>query len=179
VSLDARLVQDRRRNLRRQWLMSGLIVLHVVAGIAGETRGTTWGRAVYNITRPAQASLALWQNWAMFSPPPRTTSSLTAEGQRSDGSWVALPLPRGLGEPGTLTLRYDRFGKLERSAFKASRARLQRSIAHWVCRQAKATGTPMAQVRVVQIRAWTPKPANRGTATPRQDSDRLRTVVCR
>jgi hypothetical protein len=167
------------RQLAGQLVLSALIVLHVAAGAASEARDTAWGRAIYDQTRAPQATLALWQNWAMFSPPPRTTSSLVARGRLPDGSWVDLPLPHGPGEPGTLTLRYSRFGKLERSAFKASRAKLQRSIAHWVCRQARAAGEPVDQVQLLQRLTWTPAPSERRQATPRVEEDPKRRVVCR
>ncbi len=160
-------------------VLSALIVLHIVAGIASEARDTAWGRPVYDVLRPAQASLALWQNWAMFSPPPRATSGLVAEGRLPDGSWVPLDLPRGLGQPGELVLRYDRFGKLERSALKESRARLQRSIAHWVCRQARDGGTPVDQVRILQHSVKTPRPALRGQVDPKGERKSRRRVVCR
>ncbi len=162
-----------------QATLSVLIVLHVLAGVASEARDTPWGRAIYDHTRTPQATLALWQNWAMFSPPPRTTSSLVAQGRLPDGSWIDLPLPHGHGEPDTLTLRYDRFGKLERSAFKDSRAKLQRSIAHWVCRQAREAGTPVEQVQLLQHIQWTPPPDQRGLRKPKVELDRKRRVVCR
>ena len=167
------------RRLASQLVWSALIVLHVAAGAASEARDSSWGRAIYDHTRAPQSTLALWQNWAMFSPPPRTTSSLVARGRLPDGTWIDLPLPHGAGEPGTVTVRYPRFGKLERSAFKDSRAKLQRSIAHWVCRQARVAGRPVDQVQLLQRMTWTPPPEQRGQASPRVEEDRKRRVVCR
>ncbi len=164
----------------RQLAWSALIVLHIAAGVSSEARDQPWARPVYELLRPAQASLALWQNWAMFSPPPRTTSALEASGRLPRGTWIPLDLlPRGHGEPHTVSVRYDRFGKLERSAFKGSRKKLQRGIAHWVCRQARLAGTPVQQVQLRQHRRWIPRPDQRGSETPREDRDDLRRVVCK
>lgn len=178
MSLHARLERRRRWTRLAQGLLSVVIVAHVLLGAASEARETTAGRAIYDLGRPALSSLALWQNWAMFSPPPRGNAVLQAEGLTASGELIPLPLPRGQGTPDRVEVRYDRFGKLERSALKSSRARLQRSIAHWVCRQAAAAGTPVREVQLYQLKTPTAAPEQRRSSVPVTTRDEVRRVVC-
>lgn len=85
-------------------------------------------------TEPYQWTFGLHQNWPMFAPNPRTSTSwLEVEGKRaSDGSYVPIDMPHGVPDARGHIVLYDRSGKLERNAL--SREHLRAAFVRWACR---------------------------------------------
>jgi hypothetical protein len=114
-------------------------------------------RAVKPFTEPYQWTFGLHQNWPMFAPNPRlSTSWLEVTGKlASDGTYVPVAMPHGTPDPRGHILLYDRSGKLERNA--SSREHLRAAFVRWACR---THPEPLQAVKFVKATQTTPPPGS-------------------
>ena len=119
------------------------------------------------LTARYQWTFGLHQNWSMFTPNPRlSTSWMDVVGIRADGSRVSIPLPHGTPEPDGIEWAYDRSGKLERNAIGKHRKKLRAAFVRWVCRTHE-DHDPLRKIEIASMTQTTPTPAERA-AKPRE-----------
>ncbi|MCA9567201.1 MAG: hypothetical protein KC656_05140 [Myxococcales bacterium] len=115
-----------------------------------------------------QWRVGVHQNWSMFVPNPRlSTSWLVVEGVRPDKSRVPLPLVVGRPDPNGVIWSYARAGKHERNAEGGHRERLRMAYTRYYCRVMAARGEPLRSVEFFIESQATPPPERRGE-TPRE-----------
>jgi hypothetical protein len=106
-------------------------------------------------------TLCFWQNWAMFAPPPGSTSWLLMEGTTKDGEKVKLePLYTPVEKP-YFKWRYDRLQKVTLSTYQKSRKALRKSVAKYACYRSKEAGEPLKSVTLYRDRTWALRPSKR------------------
>lgn len=110
-----------------------------------------------------QWRVGVHQNWSMFVPNPRlSTSWLVVEGVRPDGTRVPLELVVGRPDEDSWIGHYERAGKHERNALARHRDRLRMAYTRHFCRLAREAGEPLKSVQFFQEVQPTPPPARRG-----------------
>ncbi len=141
--------------------MSVFIVAYMATAVASHNKKTTLGGAIYRELRWMHTTLCFWQNWAMFAPPPGSTSWLFFQGVTEDGETIDLePLVQPVEQP-YFKFRYDRLQKLTLSSYQKSRKPLRKSIARYVCDRAEKDGTPLKSVTLIRDRTWALRPSQR------------------
>jgi hypothetical protein len=121
-----------------------------------------------------QWRIGVHQNWSMFIPNPRTSTSwLEVEGITLDKQRVALPLIVGEPDPEGWLLTYPRAGKHERNAVAGHRKRLRAAYTRHYCRVNKEAGRPLRGIDFYAVSYRTPPPEQRG-ARPRSEWPRTR-----
>lgn len=129
---------------------------------------TPYGDAFRFLTERYQWTFGLHQNWSMFTPNPRmSTSWMDVVGIRDDGTRVPFALPHGTPEPDGIEWTYDRAGKLERNAIGGHRKKVRAAFVRWACRLNEDTEARFAQVEIAKFSQKTVKPEVR-SATPRE-----------
>jgi hypothetical protein len=138
--------------------MSVLMVLWAICGVASWHKDTGLGGAVYDVLAPVQTALGLWQTWGMFAPPPSHTKYLAVVGTTPDGTEIEQPpLFAPLGDS-FFRWRYERLNKVAMIAAKTKSVSTREAVAMWTCRQSRAAGVPLVEVRVFKETARTPRP---------------------
>ena len=146
--------QDDHRLLR--WLLSLVVVFHVIAMAASLFPASRPGLAIRRWTRPYEQATGFYQNWTMFTAPGRHSSHLAASGLLADGSEVELPPPYPRSE-GEVFPDHWRVAKLERQLLGESRRGPRRLVARRLCREASAAGQPIRAVRFFKVRHSAPR----------------------
>lgn len=142
-------------------VMSVFIVIYMATAVASHNKKSELGGAIYRQFRWMHTTLCFWQNWAMFAPPPGSTSWLLLEGTTKNGEKVELePLNRPIDKP-YFKWRYDRKQKLSLSAYQKSRKALRKSIASYACNRSKKEGVPLKSVTLFRDRTWAIRPSKR------------------
>ena len=142
-------------------VMSVFIVAYMATAVASHNKKTELGGAVYRQFRWMHTTLCFWQNWAMFAPPPGSTSWMRMEGTTKDGRTIKLePLYTPIEKP-YFKWRYDRLQKLTLSSYQESRKALRKGIGRYVCHRSKEEGIPLKSVTLYRDRTWALRPSKR------------------
>lgn len=159
-------------------LLSVYFVFHGLTMSVSACRDTPYGERLHPLTDPWQWTVGMHQNWEMFVPDPRrSTTWLDMQGIRQDGTRVPLALPYREGDPDGTILRYDRGGKLVRNAV-GDRKHVRAGLVRWTCRGHEE----LARVAFARVAVPTPPPGRRAeaprSAWPSRRSD-LETWRCK
>lgn len=106
-----------------------------------------------------EKALGVHQNWPMFAPNPRlSTTWLHLIGEYRDGTERVIPFAIGRPDDRSPVWVYDRGGKFERNATAKKRTYLRRGVMRDLCRDAAARGEDLHHVRFESHAMGTPPP---------------------
>lgn len=140
-----------------RWLLLAWLALHLFTMTVSMAKDTAFGKMFRPYTDPYQWRVGVHQNWTMYAPNPRlSTTWLEYTGIHDDKSEVPLELFIGRPDPLGIQTHYEREGKLERNA--VSRKHIRASFVRWYCRTSKEAGKGLRQIRVEKVAVHTPPP---------------------
>lgn len=162
-----------------RWLLLAWLALHLFTMTVSMAKDTSFGKLFRPYTDPYQWRVGVHQNWTMYAPNPRmSTSWVEYTGVRDDKSELALALPIGRPDPNGIQWWYEREGKLERNA--VSRKHIRASFVRWYCRTQQEKGDPIRQIRAEEVAVHTPPPGDWRPRTEwRETRKKLETWNCK
>lgn len=135
--------------------MSLWLLWHTLAAVASLNRDAAWGARAYDLTRPYEQLLGVWQRWPMFARNPTPYSFHMELEQYTDaGEWSALAVPGPALDP-VANWRSPRIGKFQTWFSRTNGGPTARKGIRGICRvqEPKPIG-----VRVIRVWRPTPKP---------------------
>lgn len=146
-------------------LISGFIILLLVAMLVSNLPSSALKREVLPGVRPVLDATALTQNWNLFAPDPRnSTLRLAARMTYDDGTTLEWRQPES--DPVVGPYRLYRWRKLANNLLSDRRAALWPEVAAWLARTHERDGE--RPVRVVLLRQFynAPEPGSGDLRTP-------------
>lgn len=147
---------------RTRAALSVFIVWHALSGVGSVLKRHPVGEAIRTVTRPYEQILGVYQSWPMFAPnAPSERAWVEAEVSLEQGGAQSLEPLVGERADAGFSWFYLRAGKYDRNLPDPNNRFLRRAYAHWLCRQASASGLAPARVSLIAASRPTPAPMTR------------------